>query len=164
MGKKEGRHCSGAFTPKRKRPSRSNLSGKLQDKRSRVATLLASTNVLLPEPLWCEYCFRCAQLDRQGALMCTMKPVRGFAMTKLALLTSAALLSASAAFAQSAGTSTSGTTGNATGSSTGNVMTSDTPSKGAASAGSNAEQQQRGNAAQTQSNSGGSGAGGGGAQ
>jgi hypothetical protein len=76
-------------------------------------------------------------------------------MTKFALLTTAALLSASAAFAQSAGTSTSGTTGGSTGSSTGNVMTRDTPSKDAAAAGSNAEQQTRGNAAQTQSNSGG---------
>ena len=82
-------------------------------------------------------------------------------MTKFALLASAALLSASAAFAQSTGTSTSGTTGGSTGSSAGNVMTRDTPSKDAASAGSNAEQQTRGNAAQTQSNSGGNGAGGG---
>ena len=76
-------------------------------------------------------------------------------MTKFVLLTTAALLTASAAFAQSAGTS-----GNVpTGSSTGNVMTRDTPNKDAAAAGSNAEQQERGNAAQTQSNAGGGGGG-----
>ena len=40
--KREGRHCSGAFTPKRKQPARSNLSGKLHDKCSRVAARLAS--------------------------------------------------------------------------------------------------------------------------
>ena len=79
-------------------------------------------------------------------------------MTKFTLFAVAALLSTSPAFAQSSGTS-----GNVpSGSSTGNVMTRDTPSRGAAAAGSNAEQQERGNAAQTQSNSGGGGAGGGG--
>jgi hypothetical protein len=49
MGKKEGRYCSGAFTPKRQRPSCSNLSGKLQSKSSRLDLLLASAKLQLPE-------------------------------------------------------------------------------------------------------------------
>src|SRR5215213_2561395 len=49
MDKKEGRHCSGAFTPKRQRPSCSNLSGKLQSKSSRLDLLLASAKLQLPE-------------------------------------------------------------------------------------------------------------------
>jgi hypothetical protein len=81
-------------------------------------------------------------------------------MKRFVLPAAAILLSASAAFAQSAGTGGSVPSGSAAG----NVMTRDTPSKDAAAAGSNAEQQTRGNAAQTQSNSGGNGAGGGGSQ